>query len=163
MSDEYDEESDSYKPPNQREVPERRVPRYPPPETLGKIADGLGIEAVERVLKMNDTLKPRTGTPVTDGLRAWLKNATPEEVQQFADGGNALAAGLRAASEASVKSTYTVDSLATLIARVQDRGALYHSGGMNPVAAEELLDEVFLALREFQAIVSLSDRDDPES
>jgi len=41
----------------------------------------------------------RSGTPVTDAFRAWLKTATPEQLQQFANAGNALAAGLRAASK----------------------------------------------------------------
>lgn len=41
-----------------------------------------------------DEIKPRTGTPVTDALRERLKD--PKFAQEFADAGNALAAGLRA-------------------------------------------------------------------
>ncbi len=57
-------------------------------------------EAQEQYAKVMG-LRPRTGTPVTDAFREWQKNATPEQLQEFADAGNALAAGLRAAPTAS--------------------------------------------------------------
>lgn len=44
-----------------------------------------------------DNLPPRTETPVTDAVREMLKD--PEKAKAFAEGGNVLAGGLRAASE----------------------------------------------------------------
>jgi methionine--tRNA ligase beta chain len=40
----------------------------------------------------------RSGTPITDAFREWQKNATPQQLQEFADAGNAIAGALRAAS-----------------------------------------------------------------
>jgi hypothetical protein len=42
---------------------------------------------------MENKLKKRSGTPVTDAFREWVKK--PENAQQFADQGNALAGVLR--------------------------------------------------------------------
>jgi hypothetical protein len=52
-----------------------------------------------------------------------------------------------------VRSTYTVESLGKLIARVQERGALYTERGMDPLKVEDLLDDVYQALREMQAMI----------
>ena len=42
------------------------------------------------------TFRPRAGTPVTDSFRKMMKD--PDKAKAFADMGNALAGGLRAAS-----------------------------------------------------------------
>ena len=50
-----------------------------------------------------------------------------------------------------------------IFARPWNREPPFHLYCHPNIGTEELLDEVFLALREFQAIVSLSDRDDQEA